>query len=191
MSIKYSLLILAFLSFSFAYTQMPDTFGNVSELEKNITSYEKDPDANAIVLYESGDNYFKVINRYVRLVKEYHVKIKIFNEKGFDEATISIPLQKTNKSSEKLTKIKAETHNGNNQFAVLPSEIHEKDINEYRKEHVFTFPKLEKGSIIEYKYTIVSPYFFNFRGWDFKRVFLNYLANLMQKFPGTTDTIAH
>lgn len=184
MHIKRALLVLLFFIFSFSYAQMPDTFGKVSELEKKMTSYEKDPDANAVVLYERGDNYFKVINRYVRLVKEYHVKIKILNEKGFDEATISIPLRKNNKSSEKLTKIEAVTHNGDNQFNVLPSEMYTKDIHEYRTDHSFTFPKLEKGSIIEYKYTITSPFIFNFRGWNFQSNIPKFYSEFNAKIPG-------
>ncbi|MFK7813000.1 MAG: DUF3857 domain-containing protein [Maribacter sp.] len=181
---KHLLLVLIFFSFSFAFSQMPDTFSKLSESEKNLTSYEKDPEANAIVLYERGDNYFKVIDRYVRLVKEYHVKIKILNEKGFNEATINIALRKGDNSSEKLKKIKAVTHNGDKQFYVQKSEIYAKDIHEYRTDHSFTFPKLEKGSIIEYKYTIVSPYIFNFRGWDFQSDIPKLYSEFNAKIPG-------
>ncbi len=184
MQIKYQLLLFILLCCSFSYSQMPDTFGTVTELEKGITSYQKEPDANALVLYERGDNYFKVINRQIRLVKEYHVKIKIFNEKGFDQAAISIPLRKSAKSFEKLTKIKAVTHNGNNQFNVLPSEIYTKDIHEYRTDYSFTFPKLQNGSIIEYKYTILSPFIFNFRGWNFQSDIPKLFSEFNAKIPG-------
>lgn len=37
------------------------TFGQLSDFDKNLTIYEKDSTANAVVLYEKGDNYFKVI----------------------------------------------------------------------------------------------------------------------------------
>jgi len=147
---------------------MPDTFGKLTSADRSLTSFEKDADANALVLYERGDNYFKVINDRIRLVKEYHTKIKILDEKGFNEATISILLRKSDKLVEKLKKVKAVTHNGENQFNVLPSEIFEKDLNEYRIEKSFTFPKLQKGS--------------------FNRIFQSYTVNSMPKYQATTFT---
>ena len=163
---------------------MPDNFGKVTDAEKNMTSYATDPDAYAVVLYERGDNYFKVIDDRIRLVKEYHTKIKILDEKGFDEATISILLRKSDMLVEKLKKVKAVTHNGANQFNVLPSEIFEKDLNEYRIEKTFTFPKLQKGSILEYSYTIISPFFYNFRGWDFQSHIPKLYSEFNAKIPG-------
>ncbi len=184
MSTKYTLLLFLLFSCSFSYTQMPDTFGKVTAVEKNMTSYDTDPDAYAVILYERGDNYFKVIDDRIRLVKEYHTKIKILDEKGFDEATISILLRKSDKLVEKLKKVKAVTHNGENQFNVLPSEIFEKDLNEYRIEKTFTFPKLQKGSILEYSYTIISPFFYNFRGWDFQSHIPKIYSEFNAKIPG-------
>lgn len=163
---------------------MPDTFGKLTSADRSLTSFEKDADANALVLYERGDNYFKVINDRIRLVKEYHTKIKILDEKGFNEATISILLRKSDKLVEKLKKVKAVTHNGENQFNVLPSEIFEKDLNEYRIEKSFTFPKLQKGSILEYRYTIISPFFYNFRGWDFQSHIPKLYSEFNAKIPG-------
>lgn len=149
-------------------SQMPDTFGKVTNLEKNLTSYDKDPEANAIYLYERGDNYFKVIDRYIRLVKEYHVKIKILKKEGFDQGTIEIPLYHKGTSAEKITKIKAVTHNGNNQYNVLPSEIFTEEYSERWRIKKFTFPKLQVGSILEYSYTIVTPYDYKLDGWEFQ-----------------------
>lgn len=168
MQIKHALLALLFFNFSFSYAQMPDTFGKLTSVEKSMESYEKEPNSNAVVLYERGDNYFKDDGRYVKLIKEYHVKIKILDEKGFDQANIVIPLRKSEKSAEELTKIDALTHNGEEKFSVLQSEIHTKEISSNRVEKTFTFPKLKKGSILEYKYTISSPYFFTFSGWNFQ-----------------------
>ncbi|MEP3211185.1 MAG: DUF3857 domain-containing protein [Maribacter sp.] len=184
MATKNALLLVLLLSFSFSYAQMPDNFGKVTDAEKNMTSYATDPDAYAVVLYERGDNYFKVIDDRIRLVKEYHTKIKILDEKGFDEATISILLRKSDMLVEKLKKVKAVTHNGANQFNVLPSEIFEKDLNEYRIEKTFTFPKLQKGSILEYSYTIISPFFYNFRGWDFQSHIPKLYSEFNAKIPG-------
>lgn len=168
MQLKHLFIFLLIVSVTFSYAQQSDNFGTLTTAERNITIYEKDSTANAVILYERGDNYFKVIGNYVRLIKEYHVRIKILDEKGFDEASISIALRSSEKSTEKLTKIKAVTHNDGQQFNVLPSEIYTKEVSPYSIEKTFTFPKLKKGSILEYKYTIVSPYFFTFSGWNFQ-----------------------
>ncbi len=181
---KLPVLLALVLSIFCATAQRPDTFGVISDFEKQITVYEKDSSANALVLYERGDNYFKVVDRRVRLIKEYHVKIKIFNEKGFDQGTVSIPLKRNGSSYEKLTKIKAATHNENNQFNVLPSEIYTKDINEYRSVKTFSLPKLQKGSILEYTYTIISPFTYNFKGWNFQSHIPKLYSEFNAKIPG-------
>lgn len=166
------------------FAQQPDTFGNITNAEKNLTIYEKDTDASALVLYERGDNYFKVFANRILLVKEYHTKIKILNEKGFDEGTISIPLYHSGTSTEKLTKIKAVTHNGDTQFNVLPSEIYTSDVSEKWKEKTFTFPKLQKGSILEYSYTLTSPYIYNFSSWEFQSHIPKLYSEFNAKIPG-------
>jgi hypothetical protein len=167
--------------------QMPDTFGKVSVQEKKMTLYEKDPTAYAVVLYERGDNYFKIVDNRILLIKEYHSKIKLLSEKGFDVGTISISLRRSGTSAEKLTKIRAVTHNGENQYNVLPNEIFEKDINEYRSEKSFTFPKLQKGSILEYSYTITSPFIYNFRGWDFQTYIPKIYSEFNASIPGNYE----
>lgn len=176
--------VVLFLVFGSSKAQMPDTFGQLSHLEKQVNSYEKDPTAYAVVLHERGDNYFKVIDRRIRLIKEYHVKIKILDDKGFDEGTIRIPLRRSGSSVEKMTKLRAVTHNGVNQYNVLPAEIFEKDIHEYRSEQSFTFPKLQKGSIIEYSYTISSPFFYSFEGWDFQTHIPKIYSEFNASIPG-------
>ena len=144
------------------------TFGNLTKEEYNLTEYPADPEAQAVVLYEKGNNYFKVVNRYVRLIKEVHVIVKILNKEGFNEGTIEIPFYHTDDSSEKVTDIRAVTHNDKCIINVLEKDIFTVDINENWKQTSFTFPELKEGSILEYSYTIISPYFFNLTGWDFQ-----------------------
>ncbi|MEM9144242.1 MAG: DUF3857 domain-containing protein, partial [Bacteroidota bacterium] len=143
-------------------------FGEILLKERQLTQYKKDTTAHAVVLYERGDNYFKIIDRNIRLVKEYHVKIKILDREGFDEGTVEIPWYHNNSLAEKITQLKAVTHNGTQQYNVLPSEIFDKDVSERWTVKSFTFPKMEVGSILEYAYTLVTPFHFNFNGWDFQ-----------------------
>jgi hypothetical protein len=169
---------------SIGFSQLPDNFGKLTPFEKQISSYEKDSTANAVVLYERGDNYFKVIDNRIRLVKEYHGKIKIFNEKAFDHGTIKIQLYHNDNVSEKLAKISAITHNKNGKFRVLPDEIFTSDLSERWKEKTFTFPKLESGSVLEYTYTIETPFDFNFTGWNFQTSIPVLYSEFNAKIPG-------
>ncbi len=171
------------LSF-FGLAQMPDTFGRLSESEKKMERYEKDPEAHAVVLYERGDNYFKVIDNRILLVKEFHKKIKIIDEKAFKEGTIKIYLYHKGASTEKLANIKAVTHNGANQYNVLSQEIFNKDETERWRSKTFTFPKMEKGSILEYKYTITTPFDFNFEGWRFQSNIPKIYSEFNASIPG-------
>lgn len=183
MQIRYTLLLFLF-SIALLQSQQPDTFGKVTPEEIAMTTYPKDPTANAVVLYERGDNYFEVINRSIKVVKEYHVKIKILNEKGYDQADISIPLRRTEKSSEKLEELKAITHNGLSQTRLQSSHIYTKDVHEFKSECSFTFPKLKKGSILEYRYKLISPFIYNFKGWDFQSDIPKIYSEFNAKIPG-------
>ncbi|MFX0555237.1 DUF3857 domain-containing protein [Maribacter sp. CXY002] len=174
---------LFFLSFSLC-SQSEIPFGQVTNKEKELVIYEKDPSANAIFLYEIGNNYFKVVNNYIRLVKEYHVKVKILNEQGFDQATISIPFYKSDNSSEKIINIEAVTHNNGTKSFVLPDEIYTKELNQNRNVLTFTFPKVKVGSILEYKYTLHSPFIYGFNGWEFQSDIPKIYSEFNAKIPG-------
>lgn len=168
MSLKsLSLFILLFSIFSI-HGQKKNNFGKLSFAEKEFVNYEKDTTANAVVLYEKGDNYFQVIDNRIQLVKKYHVKIKILNAKGFDEGDISIPYYKTNTASEKVKDIQAITHNVEKKTFVSANKIFTNDLSKRWSEKRFAFPNVKKGSIIEYKYSVISPFLFKLDGWEFQ-----------------------
>ncbi len=184
MYLKYFSALVLFLTFSATSAQMPDTFGKLTNSEKQLTSYDKDSTAHAVVLHERGDNYYKLIDRRVRLVKEYHTKIKILDEKGFGYGTIKIPLYHHNNLAEKVTKIRAVTHNDGAQYNVLPKEIFTEDLSDRWQQKKFTFPKMQKGSILEYSYTIITPYDYNFKGWSFQSSIPKLYSEFNAKIPG-------
>lgn len=168
MYIKALFLFVLLFSIPNLHAQKKDDFGSLTFAEKEFIRYEKDTTANAVVLYEKGDNYFEVINDRIQLVKKYHVKIKILNDKGFDEANISIPYYKNKNVSEKIKYIKGITHNGDGKTFLSTNKIFNTNINERWSEKRFTFPKIQKGSIVEYQYTLISPFLFKLDGWEFQ-----------------------
>ncbi|WP_291864777.1 DUF3857 domain-containing protein [Maribacter sp.] len=177
-------LFLVFSLFSFSQNKKGHPFGELLLSERNLITYDKDSTANAVVLYERGDNYFKVIDNRIKLVKEYHVKIKILNKKGFDAGTIAINLYHNDDSHETLTDLKAITHNENIKTHLQSSKVFTKDLSERWKEKTFTFPNIKEGSILEYKYKQISPYIFNFNGWEFQSNIPKIYSEFNAKIPG-------
>lgn len=183
---RFFLTVLLFIS-GLAYSQIsePHTFGEPSWDEINFSHYPQDPDAAGVVLYERGYYTVDVVNnRYIRLIKKVHGKIKVLNADNFDHATIEIPYYHQDQIKENVNKIQAITHNGRNQTYVTSNAIF--DINEspYWSLVRFTFPNVKDGSILEYTYQIESPFFSNIGTWEFMNDLPTLYSELQTKIPG-------
>jgi hypothetical protein len=158
-----------FVSIScFSQQRVIATFGEPTYLEREMVRYEKDEESPAVVLFERGKNYVKIIDNRIRLVKEVHRKIKVFDPSKFEHGEVEIYYLKSKNTQEKIVKLEAVTHNGDRKIFVLGQAIYDIDINESLGLKRFTFPDIKKGSILEYTYNIESPYFADFGGWDFQ-----------------------
>ncbi len=159
-------------------------FGQITLEEERLVQYAKDTTASAVVLYERGNNYFEVGTRSIRLIKEYHVKIKILKKQGFKEAEITIPFYRSKDASERIEKLKAVTHNGSVQSGVPQDQIFTSTVGTNYSLSRFAFPNVKIGSILEYSYTISSPYFYNFNGWSFQSHLPKLYSEFNAKIPG-------
>jgi hypothetical protein len=81
---------------------------DIADLELKTCDFEKD--ANAEVLFDKGSVYF---NTDYDLVFERHIRIKIFNDNGKDQANIKIRYDGGDRS-ELMSNVQAETINLNN-----------------------------------------------------------------------------
>lgn len=159
-------------------------FGKFSNEELNLKTYDKDSAANAVVLKEFGTA--QISNRdNSPLVFEYHVKIKILNSKGFSHGDVLIRLHKQEDREETVEDIEGVTfskdENGNaRSYPLDKSKIYRENKSKYTNQVRFAMPNLHDGCIIEYKYTLVSPFVFNFKNWDFQsdipKVYSEYVA---------------
>ncbi|EDP95115.1 hypothetical protein KAOT1_06517 [Kordia algicida OT-1] len=147
---------------------MSSKFNRVSQDELNMKVYAKDTTAHAVILEEYGENFFDVENDRIWLIKHYYAKIKILDKQGLDAANIEIPVYKSEKSSEYIKNIKAVTHNPGEKNELAEDQVFTVDLNSFYAEKRFTFPNVKVGSVIEYQYTLQSPYIYNFEGWDFQ-----------------------
>ncbi len=183
MQTKYLFLGLIFFGAKI-FAQYTPTFGELNVWDTDFTTYEKDSLASAVVLFEKGDVKFKVISNSIRLVKEYHVKIKVLNSEGFDQANVSIPFYHSESSTEKISEIQAITHNDGIKTGVRKTEFFTVDLSERWKETRFTFPNVKEGSILEYRYVLRSPYFFKLENWNFQSDIPKLYSEFNAEIPG-------
>ncbi|TWO33379.1 DUF3857 domain-containing protein [Seonamhaeicola sediminis] len=142
-------------------------FGKVSkeELVEKVCSI--DSNANAAYLFKKRHSYFSYHRSDgFKLHTEMHARIKIYNQDGFDYATKEVNLYKDGVGlEEKMTDFKAYTFNIENgkviQAKVDKNEVFKSDVNRYLAEIKFTMPNVKPGCVIEYKYTLVSPFWSN------------------------------
>lgn len=141
-------------------------FGKVSKAELEETYNPLDSSASATYLYKYRKSYYAYIDsKGFVLFTDVHERIKLYNQDGFDYATKAVRLYKDGSSNETLTGLKAYTYNlvnGKVDDQKLKNDgIFETELSKYQDEVKFTMPNIKEGSIIEYKYTIKSPFVFN------------------------------
>lgn len=171
------------ISFSLL-SQEKTSFGQLTKEEINFVTYEKDTMASAIYLYEKGENFFEIRNDYIRLITKYHAKIKILRKEGFEHSTISIPYYHNSNATEKVEKIQAITHNGNQKRFLAKDKVFKVDESEGWSTKRFTFPDVRVGSVLEYSYEVESPFFYNLTGWQFQASIPKVYTEYNAKIPG-------
>lgn len=163
-STKSIIVILFFLVFNLQAQEVK--FGKVSNEELMEEFNPKDSSAAATYLYKYRKTHFEYYKEsgFV-LVTEVHNRLKIYNKEGFAYATKKVNLYKSGSDKEKLGGLKAITYN------LVDGKIEESklrndgefdiELSEYYDQKSFTMPNAKKGSVLEYKYRIVSPFIAN------------------------------
>lgn len=156
-----------FFSLCFTITTFSQDFkfGKISkgELEEQICSI--DSSANAAVLYSYRNTYFSANSSGIQLITEIHKRIKIYNNDGFDYATEVVNLFKTRSTRESVTKIKAFTYNLVHGEIVKTElekdQVFKNDFSYNYNQVKFSFANVKAGSVLEFKYKISSPFYWN------------------------------
>ncbi len=166
------LLLLAAAGISAQTAQTPDysrKYGKVTDYELDMTSYPRDTSAVAVYLYESTEVFYTIdmANREhpFKQTRNYYVKIKILKPEGVSLADASILYHSSPYNKEYVTGVSAAAYNKVGGKTVK-SEIKTKDIfqeqvseNTYVRK--FSLPEVRVGTVIEYKYTVTSDYFWS------------------------------
>lgn len=149
-------------------------FGKIKIDNLNMTVYEKDTSASAVVLGDYGKVFFKYNksdgNWYLNF--ERNRRIKIIKKNGYKWADHEISLYDHGNISENVSAIKGFTYNlvdGKIEKEKLTKKSQfREEVSKYYKAVKFTMPNVREGSIIEYSYNITSDYFFQFPTWQFQ-----------------------
>ena len=166
-----------FIGFSvFAQTNSySEEYGKVTQNEMLMTQYAPDEEAEAVVIYEVGNNYFTADNYsggfLLRMKKQ--TKIKILNKAGLKYANIEVFYYKEGGLSEDIDELAATVYNWED-GVLKKTELNSKDIFEEKLSDNYYVKKIalsdvREGSVIEYKYRISTPFFFNMRKWEFQK----------------------
>jgi len=102
-----TLLILFVSTYSHAQTYK---FGDVPIEQLEMTVYDKDSSAKAVVLFDKGETLVDYYNDEYQVKFKRHVRIKILTDEGLEYGDISIDFRKA-KPEQSFSKIMAETYN--------------------------------------------------------------------------------
>lgn len=164
-------LLFIFLSIQAQHKYSSSTY-EVTNKDVQINIFPQDSLAKSLIIFEEGESY--VDKESFKLMTKFKTKIKILDKDESDKANVEIYLYNNNKNTkeEEVLNIKAITYNlTNNQIVTTQlkqSDIFTERINKNYQVTKFTLPNIKDGSVITYEYTLKSPFFFKYKGWQFQ-----------------------
>lgn len=170
---KIKLLLLVVLISQLSISQ-DFRYGKVSKEELQEKQHHLEPSAHAAVLYReqktrfeynSADGFFTITEVFER--------IKIYDKTGYDWATNSVKLyQGKGGSKVTITGLKGNTYFFNNgkieKIKLKNDGIFDEKASKYNKIKKFTLPNLSEGCVIEFKYTLNSPFINQIKQYNFQ-----------------------
>lgn len=161
-------------------------FGDISKHELEMTRYELDTTASAVVLYELGQAVFDLENLN-KIYFQYYAKIKILKQEGKKYANFKIPLRKMGMRQEGIKFIKASAfnliENTRRESSLGTSDIYIENEDEYYSNARFVVPNVQIGSILEITYQLETPFTFNFIPWEFQSDIPKIKSEFWGKYP--------
>jgi len=161
-----TLTLFSFFLTSFLQGQNLDTLPAVDTEVLARAYYPDDRDAPAYYLLKSKKVFYRKRGNKTEQVTVVHEKLQIFSAKGYEYATINIQLLELNGVKERLDNFQGVTYsldvNGEVENTrvdiqnVLTSNLSDNFVGKS-----ITMPQVGIGSIIEYSYTVVSPFLYD------------------------------
>ena len=145
-------------------------WGDVPLEDVQMTSFEADSNAQAVILGEFGEVEVDVRGR---VMYRYHLRVKLLAEAAYDEwGTYAIPYW-DGSYPQRISKVQGNT------FVLGPNgkvvrhklgkkEIFKENVAENVEQIRFTLPALEPGAVVEYRYTMSTENPVYLPNWDFQ-----------------------
>jgi transglutaminase-like putative cysteine protease len=151
-----------------ASAQHIQEWGDVSNEQWEINSFENDENAHSIILFDVGESY---VDKNIEIIHKRHKRIKILNPDQSDYTEIKIPVY-DDRSVQQLRNVSAQTINRGEDGEAVRIEVDKDNIFTENSDNweitSFTFPALEPGSIVEYEYEIIFSNPAALPGWTFQ-----------------------
>lgn len=150
-------------------------WGKISQKEADLKVYEKDPEAEAVILFDIGESVFIDTENGYDIQFTRTKRIKILNRSGIEHAEITLPYYVDGYGkTERYRTIEAFSYNmEDGRLVKTPldeSTIYEEIISDRWKAKKFVVPNVKEGTIIEYRSVLQTPFHFNLPDWVFQDV---------------------
>ncbi len=179
MSFKHtSITIVSLIALCFAMVSVAladdDGWGDISDQDWAVQAPADYPEANAVIIIDRCRTDISTD----QIEMAHYVRIKILTEAGIDEVGERSIMYR---EQDKMKRFKARTilPNGDKKD-VDGKAIFEKEIGSLR-ETTFSFPALEPGCIVEYRYSVLTKNFYHPQSWFFQ----NRLYTLKSEYSST------
>lgn len=146
----------------------------VTTADLNMNVYDKDSSAGAVILYDIGAVELKFVQGKQGFEYSYQRKtrIKILNSNQLDQANQEVYLFIGEEDRETIGSLKGTTYNLENgkieENSLKKDAIFKESIENKYATTRFAMPNVKVGSIIEYEYTIRSPFIHSLPNWKFQ-----------------------
>ncbi len=181
-----TLLVFTLLSYPSNAQKLTADYGSVSKAELESRKSTLDEKAEAEVVFDIANIELTMYDGILEVLVKKHERIKIFNEKGLDEANIKINYIARN-NMELVTKLEAKTYNLDNNGNIIITKldkksVYDKKINNRYSNQLFTMPDVKAGSVIEFKYVVKRRVAF-MRDWYFQKNIPVRLSSVRFNYP--------
>jgi hypothetical protein len=166
--------ILLFVTSYFSSLQAQEfELGKVSVAELQEKAHPRDTAAVAAILFKKGKTSYDYSksNGFV-MTTEVQTRIKVYKKEGYDWANQTVKYYLGNGSKENVTFSDAVTYN------LIDGKIEEtklrkdgefdEEVNRYWGQKKISMPNVKEGSVIEFEYTIKTPYVGSPKDWNFQ-----------------------
>jgi len=152
--------------------EISQKFGKATKDELEMTVYDKDSSAAAVVLYESGKTTFEYSSLVgFQVVTEVVRRIKVLKQEGTEEGNRALAYYyKSPSERDVLSGLTANVYNlvqGAIQKTALDKAYQfDEKLNDKYHQLKFSLPSVSVGSVLEFKYRLTSMIYFDIPDWE-------------------------